>query len=279
MTSLPIKLPTGSTLLIKKGDSVTKGQVLATVSSQDSTESSSSSASHVQEVVLSLSDHFGEQPGKVGKYLLKSPGERISIGEVIAVKKGGFTLKTVRLVSQIKGTVMRFERGAGTLIIRLDQGKTNSNEVEKSEAKKIVSPLDGTVASCNNKTIILESESDALVGTKGCGQEVEGEIDTSLYTEGSVASPVQGSAISKELIDKIILVSSIEREALVKADAIGVKGVITTSISDSDITYLSQKHFGLPVVEVDESVAKQIQMIKAPHVILNGREKSLIETS
>ncbi len=278
MTSLPIQLPQWFIALVNVGDTVKKGQVIAQLKEKSPQAKSTTSEVH-QEVSISLAESFGENPHKVGKYLLKSPGESISVGEVIAVKKSGITLKKIRLVSQINGIILRFERGSGQLIVRLPNSKMVTHEEETITQKELLSPLDGKITVCDNQKIVLEAEGDALLGTKGSGAEVSGEIDSRFFEKRSVDEPVTGSLIKRDLVDKILLVHAIEREALVKADAIGVKGVITTSITGEDIAYLQAKHPGLPVVEVDEAIAKQVQKTKATHIILNGLEKTILETA
>ena len=278
MTSLPIQLPQGFISLVSVGDTVKKGQVIAKLENQPSKAKENTSEVH-QEASISLSESFGEKPQKVGKYLLKSPGESISVGEVIALKKGGITLKQVRLVSQIKGIILRYERGTGQLIVRLPSLTMVTREEETIASKELLSPLEGKITVCDNQKIVVESEGNALVGTKGSGAEVAGEVDTRFFENRSIEEPVTSSLISRDIVDKILLVHAIEREALVKADAVGVKGVITTSITNEDISYLQAKHFGLPVVEVDEDIAKQIQKTKAAQIILNGLDKTIIETA
>lgn len=273
MTSLPIPLPPGSTPVVSEGDSITKGQIIAKRSPQTSPLSQSGDDTP-HEVSISLADSFGEKAANVGKYLLKSPGESVSVGEVIASKKGGLTLRKIRLVSQVSGTVMRFERGSGNLIIRLSKRSKPQVEVSHLEPEDIYSPLDGKVTLCNNEKIVLETDTEALVGVKGSGGEVMGELDGHLFTDE--VEEVTSSAIGRESIGKILLVRKIGREAVVKADAIGVKGIISLSAADEDMAYFAKKHAGFPVVEVDVEVAKKIQKTKTPKVILNGSEKTII---
>ena len=186
------------------------------------------------------------------------------------------TLKKVRLVSQVKGIILCFERGSGNLIIRLPGVTTSKSSSTQTLINEIHSPLDGKVSLCNNEKIVLESESDSIVGTKGSGYEVIGELDVHFFDKDT-SEPIVSSELTRDSVDKIILVKAIEREALVKADAIGIKGIIATAISDEDIAYFQEKHQGLPVVEVDEAVAKKLQKTKAPHLVLNGQDKTIIE--
>ncbi len=276
MISLPIPLPPDYRPLVSQGDPVQKGQVIAkpapTVTSKSSVEDVFS------EVSISLPENFNEKPERVGNYLLKSPGENISVGEIIAVKKGGLSLKKIKLVSQVEGTVFKFERASGNLIIKvLQQTKTGDN-ITETKLNEIYSPLEGIVTICNNEKIVIESATEALVGIRGTGREVIGELliyesDKESEDEEESLNP---SSLNQNTIDKILLVQRVGKEAIVKADTIGVKGIIATAIDDADFRYIVDKHSDFPLLEVGEDVRKKLLKVKKAELILNGREKTII---
>lgn len=269
MTSLPILLPPGYSPVVKKGDKVAAGQLLAKSTADHQALSEDQQAG--SEVVIDLTIALGSNASSVRKFLKKAPGDSVGKGEIIAEKSASMGLKKQVVLSEIAGTLIRFERDSGKLYIRTEDASHAVPTIhEKSE---ILSPLAGVISLCNNDQIVIETESKAIVGTVGSGGTATGEIIV-LSPEGDKVI-ISSSQITKDLIDKIVLLPDIAIEALVKADAIGVAGILGTEVSDKLIEYINSHKVGLPVIVIDATIGKKLLKIKNP-VTLHGEEKSIL---
>ena len=269
MTSLPISLPTGYSAVVKKGDKVTVGQLIA--KSKKKTEESEGEHFPVGETVIDLSMVLSVSPGDVRKFLKKAPGDTVNVGDIIAEKSVGLGLKNQVIYSQIVGTVSRFERDSGRLYVRGQDSERVASVAPKNSG--ILSPLDGTISVCDNDGIVIESESKALIGTEGFGGLVAGEIV--VLTPEDDRSAIVSSQIVKEAIGKILLLPDIDREALVKADAIGVAGILGTEFSEELLAHCRSSKLDISVLAIDPAIGKKLVKTKNP-VILHGEEKSII---
>jgi len=269
MTSLPISLPTGYSPVVKKGDTVTSDQVLAVAEVKKKiTESSTPVAS---ESVIDLSVALGSKPNALRKYLKKSPGDSISINDVLAEKSESLGLKKHRVVSNISGTVASFERDTGKLYVQsVDVTVPVPVGPEKSE---ILSPLAGKITVCNNDEIVIEAEGNALVGSIGSGPCVSAQIVVLVPQEGK--SAISSTQITPESIDKIVLLPDVDTEALVKADAIGVLGVLGTEFSKQVIEYIETRKLGLAVIGIDPAIGKKLIKAKGS-ITIHGDQKTIL---
>ena len=77
MVLLPFLLDAGFTPIVKKGDLVKVGDILA-------------ESKNYENVSIPLAKIFAVKPHTAGKFLKVSPGDSIANGEVLAVRKGVF---------------------------------------------------------------------------------------------------------------------------------------------------------------------------------------------
>src|SRR5579864_863576 len=105
MTSLPIEFPEGFIPLVTQGNTVTNGQILAKKDAP-------------QDEVVNIMQALHISRSEAKKTLKKSPGERINPGDTIAIKKGAFGKVKGKIVSQISGVILRYERDTGNLFVR-----------------------------------------------------------------------------------------------------------------------------------------------------------------
>jgi len=254
MTALPIALPHGYIPDVKKGDVVKAGQVIA-------------QKSETEEQVIHIVKELNISPAKARKALRKNPGDIISVGDVIAVKSGGFLgMQKESLLSRVEGTVARYERDTGTLAIKASYDTLT---------QKLISPVDGTVSLCDNEKIVINTSKNAAVGIKGQGAVGEGEIfilkeslqdnsDNLLYHLDSRA------------IGKIIVGGGLTREILIKGIGMGAAGIIAMQIADDDIAYVAHKKMQTPVVQAGPDAIKKLIEWKGKRVYLDGGSKSII---
>lgn len=270
MTSLPIAIPDGYKILVKKGDVIKAGDVLAVNEHGDM--ASSSLVHNSSDTLINIAYALHISPTSSHKTLLKAPGDMVKVGDVLAVKSKSFGLKKEQVVSHVTGTIVRFERDTGVLAIKGDGSDEVVVDAPETSHKEISSPLDGTIAVCNNDEIVLESESKDIVGSMGSGGAAQGKITLLIPKTGDV---VTGSQITSALKGSILFLPSIDKEAVVKASVVGVAGILGTDLSEDLFSYLLTRKIELPVVAVDVSFGKVLAKTTKT-VAINGIKKIVV---
>lgn len=248
MTSLPIQLPQGFIPSITQDDQVIVGQTIASKKGSD-------------EEIINIPQALSIKRSSVKKVLKKSPGEQVTAGDIIALKKSLFGTKSILLKSRVSGIVTRYERDSGNLVI-----KTSSST--QSEVENLISPVDGKVILCNNREIVLDIDKNALIGSKATGGKGEGEV---FRLEAD--DPYH---LDARTIGKIVLGGKFEREMLLKGIGIGVAGLIGTEIQDEDIAHISEKNFQTPIIEITEQDLGKLIEWAGKKVFLDAKNKSII---
>ncbi len=272
MTTLPVTIPEGFTIVVKKGDKVEKNDLLA--------KAPDDIAPPQPETVIDLTAVFNELPGTIRKYLLKGPGDRIENGEIIASRGRSLGLKKDQIISHLSGTIIRFDRGEGKLIVSRDDG-----EPSEAVSPDILSPLAGSIKVCNNDSIVIQPDSDEVVprdsikpakvkgDSKGTGGKVTGPVMT-LAPSGSddIITSIQ---ITRDTIGKILLLPDIEKDAIAKASAIGVAGILGTELSEDLFTYVKERKIDIPLMSIDQTEGKKLVKSKKT-VTINGSDRSIV---
>ncbi|MBI5044538.1 MAG: hypothetical protein HZC02_01300 [Candidatus Levybacteria bacterium] len=270
MTSLPITIPDGYKILVKKGDSVKAGDTLA-VGDDAVIIPSEASIKKSTDTFINIAQALHISPTSSHKTLLKAPGDMLRVGDVIAQQSKSFGLKKERVISHVNGTIIRFERDAGVLVVK-GEGEVLAED-SKQSPMAITSPLDGTIGVCNNNEIVLESESKNIVGSMGFGGVAQGKIVVIAPEEGD---EVKGSQITPALKGCILLLPSIDKEAVAKASVIGVGGILGTALTEDLFSYLSSRRINIPVIAIDAALGKTLSKTEKT-VAIHGAEKVVVQ--
>ncbi len=254
MTSLPIELPEGFTLLIIQGDVVTSGQVIAKKEAP-------------QDEVVNIIQALNVSRYHAKKVLKKGPGERISPGDVIAVKKSFFGKDQAKVVSQITGTILRYERNTGNLVVRTDVDATSL---------ELISPVAGSVTLCNNREIVIETEGAYVTTGVALGNTGEGALFVLSESFDDGGSDNALYYLDSRATEKIVLAKNLTRDLVIKGDSIGVVGFLGTTISNEDITYLQEKQIELPVIEITPELVAKIHTWENKKIMIETRSKAII---
>ncbi|MDP3940933.1 MAG: hypothetical protein Q8Q49_01345 [bacterium] len=237
MSLLPVPIPSGFRVLVKKGERVTQGQVLA-----DRDES-------YLERKIPLAKLLNVSPKKAAKLLKKNPGDSIKEGEIIARKP--LFVSVLEVVSSASGTMLRFEREAGEVVFEIS-GKDVQGAID------VVSPVSATVSECSEHEVVLETKNTGAVGVKGTGGKAEGVL---FVLSGDKEAEIDGGKITVDMIGNIILAGILTGEALAKSSGMGVAGIILSHIDDEQLALLEEKRMLIPILVVDsqtfEALAKQ----------------------
>lgn len=255
MVSLPIALPHGFIPLVKIGDTIYRDTILAEKSSE-------------KEEIINLSLELGLPPEKVRKIVKKNPGDKVSPGDVLAYKKGVLGIKSEFIQSEVSGTILRFDRSTGTLVIRLT---ADNHHLPKTT---IISPIDGVVSLCNNEKIVIDTEKHVIVGHSGRGKTTQ--ADLVILKEEPRGSQIKLHQIDASLAGKIILSFSFSRDALVKAIGVDVLGIIAVAIDQEDYQHLAQRDIMTPVVGIDAQDYERLVQHTDKAILIDGVAKSII---
>lgn len=257
MVSLPISLPDGFSPVVTVGDPIKVGETIA-------------QKKIFNEDVINIPAELSVSVKKAKKLLTKKPGDPVQEQEIIAVKHGflGFGRRLLR--SRITGTVSRYERDTGHLVIQTSYEPLTEN---------LVSPVDGTVALCDNEKIVINTDKNILMGTRGSGTTGDGELfilESSLNNEENYENANLLYFLDNRAVGKVIVGGCLPREVLVKGVGIGAKGIIGTRIADEDIAYLMQRRLSVPIIEIDPETVKKLQQWKGKKIFLDGDSKSIV---
>lgn len=254
MPKLPFGLPDGYTPIVKEGDAVTAGQIIA--QAQASTEES-----------VNIPEQLGVPLKSAGKYIKLIPGEQITEGDVIAVKKNLFGKTQAIIISEINGTLLRYERDTGNLIVRNDDG---------GEKGDIISPVEGHVEVCNNKEIVIRTDRGLGGSRVVSGTKSEGEI---FVLEESFLENAGGNMLfylDSRAIGKIVLGTKFNRDVFIKGVGIGAAGFLVESVLDEDIEYLREKNISMPVMEIDSEAIQTLKLKNGHKVVVNAQARTIL---
>lgn len=260
MTTLPIVLSSGYIPLIKKDDVVCAGQIVA----QKIT---------YKEFIANVVKQLEISPEKARKCLCKKPGDKVELGDVLAVKKGFLGLSEEKILSKVSGIFSRYERDSGNIYIKVETEKYVSD---------IVSPVDGIVAMCDNNKIVIATDKDVYVGINGVGESAQGEvfvIEDAFSHEGKSAEESEISiyyALDSEAIGKIVVGNIFSKDLIIKCIGMGAVGIIGTKIRDEDLKYISFRHLQVPILVVDNDTIEKVIKWKSKKIYLNSQEKIIL---
>jgi len=254
MIALPILLPDGFTSLLSVGDTVAIGQALA--------ERTTSS-----EEVINIAEELGLPLHAVSKTLMKNPGESVNAGDILALKKHFPGWKKEAIVSKVQGTISRYERDTGKLVIQTSYQSLTEN---------IPSPVDGVVALCDNEKIVINTNKNIAAAIASSGKSAVGEI---FILEESFTGEATDSLVFRlgsGAVGKIVVAGALPREALMKGIGMGGVGVIASNIAEEDMAYLGQKNISTPVMAINHDILKKLVMWKGKKVFMDAPSKSII---
>lgn len=254
MVSLPFQLVTGYVPQVKVGDKVKIGTILA-----------KKTANGYKHIILP--EALSVKPHSVGKFLKVGPGDSVKEGDTLAVKKSIF--REDKVMSEVSGTVIAFERDSGELLIQ------EAGEKLVSKTDEIRSPIDGEVVLCDNGQIVIETEKDVLLGEHGVGEKAEGSVLKIDFDPEKKNSSLLYS-LDASVEGKILLLTVCDRDTLLKAIGMDAKGIITSEINESDLSYLVQRNITTPVIHLSEPEYKKMIKWAAKEVYMDGIGKTVL---
>lgn len=255
MTELPILLPDGFTSLVSFGDTVAVQQPLAIKKATSGT------------AVINIAEELAIPPHKAGKTIKKNPGDTITPGDIIAVRSGILGMGGQKVVSSVTGKIVSYERRTGDLTIQIE------GEESKSEDENLLSPVDGKVTLVEESKIVIETEKNSIIAQVGVGGNAKGFV---LYLPHEHSGPVPLHVLTSEIIGKIVVGHTFNRDGLLKAIGMEVSGIVVNMINESDTAYIAERNLTIPLVQVADDDYRKITKWAGKQIFLDGEKKNVV---
>lgn len=221
-------LPLKGTVKVKKGDKVKAEDLVAETLLPGKV------------VPFNLANKLGVTPNLINQYIKVKEGDILKKGQVLAESKGFFGLFKNTVKSPITGEIENISKITGQLLLR-----------EPRIPVSITAFIDGVVVDViENEGVVIENKSAYIQGIFGIGGETVGELMILAKGPDDIATADQ---IDDSCKDKIIVVGSlVTYDVIKKSQQVGVKGIITGGIDDSDLKKLLGYNIGVAITGHEE---------------------------
>ena len=216
-------LPLPGTVLVDAGAVVTSATVVARAELPGKVH------------VMNLVNQLGILPEDLPDYMVKREGDRVQQGDILAETKSFLKWFKTQVSAPITGTVETISTTTGQVILR-----------EPPQQVKLFAFLDGTVAEVlPGQGVRVETTCALIQGIFGIGGETWGSLVL------GVASPeedVTAAHFTSAHAGKIVVGGAfVGAEALVRAKAVGVKGIVVGGMDDKDLRTLLGYDLGVAI--------------------------------
>jgi hypothetical protein len=178
---------------------------------------------------------LGVDPDQTERYMLKREGGQVAKDEVIAIYRAFFGRFTKTCRSPMDGFIEVFVKSAGRVLIR---GNPIPVEARAHIPGRIVEVIPGEGA-------VVETRGTLINGVFGVGGEARGEL---FFAVDQPEEALTTEALGEGLEGKVIVGGSVVTlDALRKAAAAGVSGVITGGVDQKDLTDFLGHEIGVGV--------------------------------
>jgi hypothetical protein len=166
---------------------------------------------------------LGIAPEELSKVMLKGAGDTLAAQEVFARTKGLFGLFRSEAESPINGTIESISTVTGQVIIR----------GQPTALRKLAYARGQVVAVQPDESATIEVRGTYIQGIFGIGGEVTGQLAVAVENPDAV---LDAARIQPEFAGKIIVGGSlVTADAVQAAIRIGVRGIISGGLNDSDL--------------------------------------------
>lgn len=198
---LNIKLHPSHKTQLKKGDHVTRGDVLAETPQE------------IDE--LDLTALLKIKPEQVSKFVTVSPGDEITVGQPIAKKGGAFSAQVVR--SPVGGIFSWSDEKNGIVAIK-----------KTADISAIHAPADGVIIDVKDEEnqLVIEVEGTVIEAIKGSGSPVVGTL---CFMNDS------GTDLPSDLEQSIVVIKEAPSSLIAKIDALGARAVISETVEETHL--------------------------------------------
>jgi len=213
---------------------------------------------------------LGVSRKSVKKHLLRSIGDRIYQGEIIARKKGFFGVGKRELRSPVDGVITDLDQNGDIIVKFLPM------------PLRLVAGASGLVTSLRDDSITVRSFGTEIKGASGLGKSREGVLKLiAKPNEFVIPQKIDASCQGKILVGG----SYLDRASIEKALTIGVKGIVVGGIdyrdfvslginSDVGITVVITEGFGN--VTMGKDIYEAFNKLNDKFAFINGLERTIL---
>src|SRR3989344_2346185 len=206
----------------------------------------------------------------VKKYLLRSVGDRIYQGEIVARKKGVFGVGKRELRSPVDGVITDIDQNGDVIVKFLPM------------PVRLVAGASGLITNVREDSITVRTLGTEIKGASGLGKSREGVIKMiAKANEFIIPQKIDASCQGRIVVGG----SYLDRAAIEKALTIGVKGIVVGGIdyrdftslgvnSDVGITIIVTEGFGN--VTMGKDVYEAFKNLNDRFAFANGLERTIL---
>ena len=255
-------LPIPGVVLVQEGESVSSDKVVARAELPGKV--------HVVNVVNLL----GILPEDLKEFMVKREGERVEQGQVLAENKPLIKWFKSTVVSPITGSVETISNSTGQVLLR-----------EPPRRLDLFSYVDGRVVEViPGQGVRIETTCAFVQGIFGVGGETWGTL---VMVATSPEQPLEAGQLTSDHAGKIVIGGAfVGAEALQRAKAVGVKGLVVGGMHDKDLRVLLGYDLGVAITGTENigftlvltegfgqipMASKTFELLQA----LNGRKASI----
>jgi len=234
-----IKYPVGSKVLVKIGEKVKENQVLVVVDYQ-----------RVESI--NLSNFFGKfNDIKIQQLNQKLKGVWVNSGELMCLIGGIFPKK---ICFPMSGNFLEIDE-FGYLKI----------EVKEDKQREITAPIDSVVSKIETDKLVLEFKAQEFKG--------KGVVTGKSWGEGKIEIINEAKDLSFKLKNSILLTQNLTNSFLLKAEVVGVVGIVTSSEIKEDELITE-----LPLLKLDKEVWGELLKYQGSNkkMLINSRLERLL---
>jgi hypothetical protein len=217
------RLPLLGEVLCKEGDSVDHEQVIARTNLPGDVQS------------INVAHRLSIEPADLPRYMMKSEGDSIEEGEILAESKSFFGLFTSRCESPISGTIETLSTVTGQVLLR-----------KPPIPVEVTAYVDGRIAEVHpDEGATVETWGTFIQGIFGVGGEANGVIRIVVDSPDQRLTPERIPADAKGQI--LVGGSRVTMDAIEKAREVGATGIITAGFDDQDLKRLLGRDLGVAI--------------------------------
>jgi hypothetical protein len=216
-------LPIPGAVLVQQGESVSSDKVVARAELPGKV--------HVVNVV----NQMGILPEDLKEYMAKHEGDRVEQGEVLAETRPLIKWFKSSVSSPITGSIETISNSTGQVLLR-----------EPPRRLDLFSYVDGRVIEViPGQGVLIETTCAFLQGIFGIGAESWGTL---AVVAGSPEQPLDARQLTDDYAGKIVIGGSfVGADALQRAKAVGVKGLVIGGMHDKDLRVLLGYDLGVAI--------------------------------
>lgn len=234
-----IKYPNGSKVLTKIGDKIKENQVVVRVDNK-----------RIESI--NLSNFFGKfDIEKIAQLNQKLKGVWVNSGELMCLTGGIFPKK---ICFPMSGNFLEIDE-FGHLKI----------EIKEDNQKEIVAPVDSIVSKVDTDKLVLEFRAREFTGN--------GLVAGKSWGKGKIEIVNDAKDLNFELKDHVLLTQNLSNRFLLKAEVVGVVGIVTDSeVKEEELTS------SLPILKLDKVLWQELLKYRGLNkkMLINSRLERLL---